>query len=69
MQVWDLVAPLAAELRLREPRLFMADGGAPVDGSAPAALLQGEALIIEEGQVPWDARSGEKFYLFCCITK
>lgn len=60
MQVWDLVAPLASELRVREPRLFMAEGGAPVDGTAPAALLQGEALILQEGEVPWDARSGKE---------
>ncbi|CAL1297760.1 unnamed protein product [Larinioides sclopetarius] len=58
MQVWDLVAPLAAELRLQEPRLYMAESGAPVDSSAPATLLDGEPLLLQEGQLPWDTRSG-----------
>ncbi|GFV18491.1 DH domain-containing protein [Trichonephila clavipes] len=57
MQVWDLVAPLAAELRLQEPRLYMAESGAPVDCSAPATLLDGEPLLLQEGQLPWDTRS------------
>ncbi|GIY26187.1 DH domain-containing protein [Caerostris darwini] len=57
MQVWELVAPLAAELRLQEPRLFMAESGAPVDSLAPAALLDGEPLLLQEGQLPWDTRS------------
>ncbi|XP_042899392.1 uncharacterized protein [Parasteatoda tepidariorum] len=57
MQVWDLVAPFAVELHLQEPRLYMAESGAPVDYSAPATLLNGEPLILQEGQVPWDARS------------
>ncbi|GIX98102.1 hypothetical protein CEXT_25791 [Caerostris extrusa] len=35
-QVWSWLAPLAAELRLQEPRLFMAESGR-ADDSAPAA--------------------------------
>ncbi|KAG8197829.1 hypothetical protein JTE90_020107 [Oedothorax gibbosus] len=48
MQVWDLVSPLVCGLGVREPRLYMAESGAPVDATAPALLLDGEPLVLRE---------------------
>lgn len=55
----DLVAPIIQEFAVTDCRLLLAGSLARVDPDADVNLLEGDILLIEDGNKPQDPRGGD----------
>lgn len=61
--VRDLVAPIIEEFAVADCRLLLAGSLARVDPDADVSLLEGDILLIEDGNKPQDPRGGNNQHL------
>jgi hypothetical protein len=62
------VAPIIEEFCVADCRLLLAGSLARVDPDADVSLLEGDILLIEDGNKPQDPRGGDSQHLAVTFT-